>query len=255
MSRPWRDVVDEARRLADLGAVELNLVGQNVNAYDGGVPLAGLIGKIAAIDGVRRIRFTTSYPSEMTPDMMDLFAAEPKLMPLLYLPMQSASDRILRLMNRRYTAGEYFAIAEKLPPNVRLSSDFIVGVPTETDEDFALTLAAVKRAGFIQSFAFRYSPRPGTAAARMDDQVPQSIKTERIKLLLGALRESQDAFNKSFKGRTTGALFTEARGSEIIGRNEYQQVVIARGSSNAIGKILPVKVKRASYANLRGALI
>ncbi|MDR0367258.1 MAG: tRNA (N6-isopentenyl adenosine(37)-C2)-methylthiotransferase MiaB [Rickettsiales bacterium] len=257
-SRPWREVLGEVENLVSLGAVEINLVGQNVNAYDGGVSLASLIRKVAEIRGLRRIRFTTSYPSLMTGELVGLFAAEPKLMPLLYLPMQSGSDAVLEKMNRKYTLAEYFAIVEKMAkvaPRVKFSSDFIVGFPGETDNDFQATLDAVRNIKFIQSFSFRYSPRPNTAAAKMDGQVPLAVKTERIVELQKLLRSCQDEFNKSFVGRETEALFTERMEDELLGRNEYQQMVIVKADSARVGEIRRVAVDRASYANLRGTVL
>jgi tRNA-2-methylthio-N6-dimethylallyladenosine synthase len=253
--RPVADVIAEAERLADLGAVELNLVGQNVNSYP---DLAGLIREIAKIGGVRRIRFTTSYPSKMTEELVQLFAEEDKLMPLLYLPMQSGSDRILKLMNRKYTREQYIALAthiRQVAPRVKLSSDFIVGFPGESEEDFQDTLSAIREIGFVQSFSFRYSPRPGTVAAKMDDQIPLPVKSRRIAEIQWLLRAQQDEFNKTFIGGETEALFTEIDGDSAIGRNEYQQLVIAPGGAELVGRIAKVKVESASYANLRGKIV
>jgi tRNA-2-methylthio-N6-dimethylallyladenosine synthase len=260
VSRPMAQVVEEAGRLALGGAVEINLLGQNVDAYDGGGTLADAIREIAKIPQIRRIRYTTSYPSKIDDGIIALYASEPKLMPLASLPMQSGSDRILSAMRRRYTREGYMGILAKIRaarPDARFSSDFIVGFPGESDADFEETLSAAKEAGFIQSFAFKYSPRPGTPAADMPDQVPEEIKDKRIYALLTRLRANQDRFNKSCIGGEMEVLFTERgkREGEIMGRNEYMQPVMADGPESLIGKIARVRIERASYANLRGRII
>ncbi|MCL2439807.1 MAG: tRNA (N6-isopentenyl adenosine(37)-C2)-methylthiotransferase MiaB [Alphaproteobacteria bacterium] len=249
--REFDDVMEEARHLASHGAVELNLLGQNVGTFP---ELPRLIREIAEINDVGRIRFTTTHPRTITTELLQLFAVEPKLMPLLYLPMQSGSDRILKLMNRKYTAAEYFDIVDRLTtiaPHVRISSDFIVGFPGEEDSDFEATLAAIRRVGFIQSFSFIYSPRPGTAAAKMNGQVPLDIKNARIAEIQKLLREQQDKFNRSFIGRDTNVLITNATEDRgFAGRNEYQQLCLMNGDFK-IGEIVKMKVGHASYANLR----
>jgi tRNA-2-methylthio-N6-dimethylallyladenosine synthase len=257
VSRPIEQVVAEARSLAAGGTVEINLLGQNVDAYDGGGFLADAIREIARIPEIRRIRYTTSYPSKIDDDVAALYASEPKLMPLLSLPMQSGSDRILKAMRRQYTREGYMGILKKIRsarPDVKFSSDFIVGFPGETDEDFEQTLSAAKEAGFIQSFAFKYSPRPGTPAASMQNQVPEETKNKRIYALLSLLRANQDKFNRSCIGSEMEVLFTERgkNAGEIAGRNEYMQPVIANGPESTIGKIARVRIESASYANLHG---
>jgi tRNA-2-methylthio-N6-dimethylallyladenosine synthase len=259
VSRPLASVVEEAKKLAAGGAVEINLLGQNVDAYEGGGTLADAIREIAGISEIRRIRYTTSYPSKIDDAMVALYASEPKLMPLVSLPMQSGSDRILFAMRRRYTREEYMGILAKIRsvrPDVRFSSDFIVGFPGETDEDFQKTLSAVEEAEFIQSFAFKYSPRSGTPAAEMPGQVPDEVKDKRIYALLGRLRASQDRFNRSCAGMDMDVLFTERgkKDGEIMGRNEYMQPVIAEGTEKLLGKIARVRIERGSYANLRGTI-
>jgi tRNA-2-methylthio-N6-dimethylallyladenosine synthase len=264
VSRPVADVMREAENLDRLGALEINLLGQNVSSYNGmdedgrQCNLAGLIRKIAKLPNVRRIRYTTSHPSRMPDELIGLFASEPKLMPLLSLPIQSGSNRILKLMNRKYTHEGYMEIVRKIKaaaPAVRISSDFIVGFPGETDKDFEDTLDIARQAGFIQSFSFKYSARPGTPAASMPGQVPPDVKKERLLILQKLLRSIQDEFNKSSVGRTTEALFTEKGGNGMAaGRNEYQQMVIVPDMPGIAGTIRKVSIKSASYANLKGEI-
>ena len=267
VSRPISDVVAEVSHLASLGAIEVNLLGQNVDSYNGldnfGTPsnLAALIKQIAQIDGIKRIRYTTSYPSKISDDMITLHATESKLMPLVYLPIQAGSDTILHRMNRKYTRAQYLDIITKLKsanPNIQISSDFIVGFPGETEDDFAQTLDIVNRVHFIQCYAFKYSPRPDTPAAIMPDQIVPDIKSDRLRRLQSALRKSQDSFNRSCIGRDMSVLFLEQSKVDpscIIGKNEYLQPVIVKATSNIIGKICTVHIKDASYANLIGELI
>ena len=258
-SRPAKDVLAEAENLAARGAVELNLLGQNVNAYNGGMTLAALVREVAKLPQILRLRYTTSYPSLMTDEMAALHGAEPKLAPLLYLPMQSGSDRVLKNMNRKYTRAQYMDIVGKFRranPQMRISSDFIVGFPGETDADFEETLGAVREIGFIQSFSFKFSPREGTPAAGMDGQVPDEVKTERIMRLQSLLRAGQDAFNRSCSRRRQEVLWTEISPSgELVGRNGYQQLCIARPGGKAaelLGRMTSFTPESASYANLRG---
>ena len=267
VSRPISDVVAEASHLASLGAVEVNLLGQNVDSYNGaddfGNPsnLASLISMVAKIDGIKRIRYTTSYPSKISDDMIALHATEPKLMPLVYLPIQSGSNTVLHKMNRKYTREQYLDIIAKLKSansDIQISSDFIVGFPGETDDDFEQTLDMVNRVHFIQCYAFKYSPRPNTPAATMPNQIEPDIKSARLHRLQSLLRKSQDSFNRSCIGRTMNVLFLEQSkvdSSCIIGKNEYLQPVIVKASTSIIGKILPVHITDASYANLSGELL
>lgn len=266
ISRPVADVLSEASNLNDLGVIELNLVGQNVNAYngvdEGGTPstLAKLLIEIAKLPNIERIRYTTSYPSESTDELIELHKIESKLMPLLYLPIQSGSNKILKAMNRKYTLESYKELITKFKnanEAIQISSDFIVGFPNETEEDFDATLEIVKFAKFIQSYCFKYSPRPNTAAAKMDNQIPLRTKQERLKRLQDVLRENQEQFNKSCIGKTMKVLFT-SKGKlkgEIVGKNEYLQPVIVAGDEGLIGTIQNVKIIEASYANLRGNVV
>ena len=267
ISRNENDVLKEVEHLANLGAIEFNLLGQNVDCYNGldengnKSSLAKLIKKIAKIDGVQRIRYTTSYPSEFSDEMIKLHKNEPKLMPLVYLPIQSGSNEILHKMNRRYTREEYLDLIEKLKtanPDIQISSDFIVGFPNETEADFQKTLDIVKRVKFIQCYAFKYSPRPNTVAAKMDGQIDNKVKAERLKRLQTELRKHQDNFNKSCIGRVMRVLFSDVSKTNpdcIIGKNEYLQPVIVKADASFVGTVQNVKIESASYANLQGKII
>lgn len=267
VSRPVADIVKEAKHLNDLGVLEINLLGQNVDSFNGlnenGKPatLADVIKEIAKLPNIKRIRYTTSYPSKITDDMIELHKTEKKLMPLVYLPIQSGSNEILHKMNRKYTREKYLEIIEKLKsanPSIQISSDFIVGFPNETDNDFEETLDVVKQVKFVQCYAFKYSPRPNTPAATMDGQIDNKIKADRLRKLQQELRKSQDEFNKSCVGKIMQVLFTdESKVDEnfIVGKNEYLQPVIVKGDKNLIGTIQNVKITSGNYANLKGEII
>ncbi len=266
VSRNEKDILSEIENLQNLGAIEVNLLGQNVDCYNGldenGKPsnLAGIISKVAKFDNVKRIRYTTSYPSKFSDDMIELHRNEKKLMPLVYLPIQSGSNEILKKMNRKYTREQYLFIVEKLKnanPDIQISSDFIVGFPNETEEDFQQTLDIVKKVQFIQCYAFKYSPRPNTPAQKMDGQIDNKIKSERLKRLQYELRKSQDKFNKSCVGRVMSVLFTDVSKTNpeyIIGKNEYLQPVIVKAYKSLLGSIQNVKITSGSYANLKGEI-
>ncbi len=267
ISRNEDDILKEVKHLANLGAIEFNLLGQNVDCYNGlnsngeKSNLSLLIKKIAKIDGVKRIRYTTSYPSEFSDEMIELHKNEPKLMPLVYLPIQSGSNEVLHKMNRRYTREQYLDLIEKLKtanPDIQISSDFIVGFPNETEEDFKQTLDIVKRVKFIQCYAFKYSPRPNTVAAKMDAQIDNKVKADRLRRLQIELRKIQDGFNKSCIGKVMSVLFSDVSKTNpdcIIGKNEYLQPVIVKADAGLIGTIQNVKIESASYANLQGKII
>ena len=214
-SRPVAAVLDEARGLAAGGCVEVTLLGQNVNAYHGAGPdgapwsLARLVHALADIDGLRRIRYTTSHPREMTDDLIAAHADCAALMPYLHLPAQAGSDRILAAMNRQYTAAEYMDRISALRaarPDIALSGDFIVGFPGESEDDFEATLDLVRRVGYAQAYSFKYSPRPGTPAAELADQVPEQDKSRRLDMLQALLNEQQLAFNRASVGQTMAVL-------------------------------------------------
>ncbi len=267
-SRPAADVEAEARRLVAAGAREIVLLGQNVNAYhgaDGGsgtgeLDLAGLIGRLAAIEGLCRLRYTTSHPRDMTPALIRAHGAQPKLMPFLHLPVQSGSDRILAAMNRGHSADRYRRLVDAIrdsQPAIALSSDFIVGFPGESEADFEATLALVREVGFAQAFSFKYSPRPGTPAASRADHVPDEVKAERLGRLQSLLDEQKRHFNASVVGRTLPVLF-EKRGrhaGQIAGRTPHMQWLHADGDEALIGAAVEVAVTNASANGLGGALV
>ncbi|MEP6102399.1 tRNA (N6-isopentenyl adenosine(37)-C2)-methylthiotransferase MiaB, partial [Parasphingorhabdus sp.] len=215
ISRPWSDLVDEAKALVDGGAREITLLGQNVNAWTGDDEkgqhqgLDGLIRALDKISGLKRIRYMTSHPNDMTDGLIAAHGDVEKLMPFLHLPVQSGSDRILKAMNRSHSAQSYLTILEKmrkLRPDVALSGDFIVGFPGETDQDFEETLQIVRDANYAMAFSFKYSPRPGTPAAGMDEQIAPEVMDERLQRLQALLNEQQYAFNQDTIGRTTNIL-------------------------------------------------
>ena len=264
-SRPARAVIDEARRQVAAGVREITLLGQNVNAYhgiDGG--LAALIRALAAIDGLERIRYTTSHPRDMDDALILAHAEIPALMPNLHLPAQSGSDAILARMNRRHTAADYLRIVEALRrarPDIALSSDFIVGHPGESERDFEATLALVREAGFAQAYSFKYSPRPGTPAAEMDGQVPEAEKSDRLARLQSLLNDQQLAFNRRAVGTTVPVLFDRPgkRPRQLAGRSPHMQSVhvdcAGAGEAAALfGTIAPVAVEAAHANSLAGRL-
>ncbi|MBD5405164.1 tRNA (N6-isopentenyl adenosine(37)-C2)-methylthiotransferase MiaB [bacterium] len=267
VSRSIPSIIEEAKGLCELGVVEINLLGQNVDSFNGvdenGNPstLGDLIKRVVTLPSVKRIRYTTSYPSKITDDMIELHRTEKKLMPLVYLPIQSGSNEILHKMNRKYTREKYLEIIEKLKnanPSIQISSDFIVGFPTETEEDFKATLDIVKKVKFIQCYAFKYSPRPNTPAAVMDGQIDNKVKADRLRRLQMELRKNQDAFNKSCVGKVMSVLFTEVSKVDsdfVVGKNEYLQPVIVKGDKSLLGTIRDVKITAGSYANLKGEII
>ncbi|HUB96431.1 MAG TPA: tRNA (N6-isopentenyl adenosine(37)-C2)-methylthiotransferase MiaB [Stellaceae bacterium] len=264
-SRPGADVVAEARRLVALGAAEITLLGQNVNAYHGEAPdggswgLGALVRALACIEGLHRIRYTTSHPRDVDEALVAAHAEVPQLMPFLHLPVQSGSDRVLAAMNRRHRADDYRATIDRLRrarPDLALSSDFIVGFPGETDEDFDATLALVREIGFAQAFSFKYSRRPGTPAAAMAGQVPDAVKTERLAALQALLRDGQLRFNRSMVGRVLPVLF-EKRGrhfGQLVGRSPYLQPVHAAAPSDLVGRIVPVEIAGVEPNSLAGVV-
>jgi tRNA-2-methylthio-N6-dimethylallyladenosine synthase len=264
-SRPVSAVVAEARRLVAMGSREITLLGQNVNAYHGTGSdgkdwgLGRLIRVLAEIDGLHRIRYTTSHPRDMDDALIEAHRDVPQLMPFLHLPVQSGSDRILAAMNRRHTADEYRSLIERLrtvQPELALSSDFIVGFPGETDAEFAATLRLVNDISFSQAFSFKYSPRPGTPAAAISDQVPEEIKRDRLESLQQLLRAQQDAFNHAQLGRTLPVLI-EGSGRQprqLLGRSPYLQPVHFDGPDHRIGYVADVCIAEIMTNSLRGTL-
>ena len=266
MSRPVEDILKEARRLVQTGSLELNLLGQNVNSYHGEDVqgkernLAYLLNKVAEIDGLERLRYTTSYPADVDDDLIDCHKNLKKLMPYLHLPIQSGSDEILKKMNRRHTSGDYLKVVEKLKkanPDIGMSSDFIVGFPGETDEDFKKTLDVVNEVKYIQAFSFKYSKRPGTPAAVMENQIEEKVKKERLQILQDLLFDYQTKFNESSVGKVMPVLF-ESKGrhkGQLTGRTPYMQNLYATADNSLINKIVNVRIVGASMNSLSGEVI
>ena len=258
ISRPWQDVVDEAHQLVDAGAREIVLLGQNVNAWaDESRGLADLIRTLAKIDGLERIRYTTSHPADMTDALIAAHGEIDELMPYLHLPVQSGSNRILRAMNRSHTAETYLAILDKMSkarPDIALSGDFIVGFPGETEDDFEATLRIVDEARYAAAYSFKYSPRPGTPAASMEDQIAREIMDERLQRLQDRINTHQLAFNRSKVGCETQILI-ERRGKlpgQMIGRSPWLQSVHLETSAQP-GDIIDVTLVAAGPNSMSGA--
>jgi tRNA-2-methylthio-N6-dimethylallyladenosine synthase len=259
ISRPWNDVVAEAHALADAGAREIVLLGQNVNAWsDGRRGLADLIRALAKIDGLERIRYTTSHPADMTDALIAAHGEVEKLMPYLHLPVQSGSNRILRAMNRSHTAETYLAILERMRavrPDVALSGDFIVGFPGETEEDFEATLRIVDEVRYASAYSFKYSARPGTPAAVMEGQIPRELMDERLQRLQERINAHQIAFNTKKVGVDTQVL-VERKGrhdGQMIGRSPWLQSVHVETGARP-GEILEVTLVAAGPNSMTGAV-
>ncbi len=265
-SRPVNEVIAEAKKLVDGGTLEINLLGQNVNSYHGEDEsgkernLAYLLNKLHDIEGLKRIRYTTSYPADVNDELIDCHKNLEKLMPYLHLPIQSGSDVILKAMNRRHDRQQYLEIIDKLKqanPNLGFSSDFIVGFPGETDEDFQATLDVVDRVKYIQAFSFKYSRRPGTPASLMDNQVEEKVKKERLQILQDKLFDYQLKFNKEMVGKIVPVLFeTKGRHSgQLTGRTPYMQNLYAEADKNLLNKIVEVKIEQATMNSLSGKIV
>ena len=264
-SRPAAQIAEEARRLAGNGVVEITLLGQNVNAYRGEGPdgtkwgLAQLIRHLSRIEGVKRLRYTTSHPRDMDDDLISAHGDVEALMPYLHLPVQSGSDRILGAMNRGHTTADYLRIVSRLREvrrDIALSSDFIVGFPGESDGDFEASLALVREVGYAQAFSFKYSARPGTPAAAVARQIPDTIKDDRLQKLQALLTQQQNAFNQSCAGATLSVLFEKPgrRHGQGVGRSPYLQPVHVDGAAPLIGELRSVKIIEVLPNSLRGAL-
>ncbi|AIL64937.1 (Dimethylallyl)adenosine tRNA methylthiotransferase MiaB [Rickettsiales bacterium Ac37b] len=259
-SRPVSAIFREAVKLVEQGALEITLLGQNVNAYNGvGInneesDLGQLIKILAKIDGLKRIRYTTSHPRSMHDSLFDAHANEEKLMPFLHLPIQSGSDRMLSAMNRKHSVEYYLNIIRRLRlyrKDIRISSDFIVGYPGETDEDFQQTLELIEEVNYASCYSFKYSPRPGTPAAQLSNQVPEEIKSERLAKLQALTNKQQEEFNRSSIGTITEVLFDrEGRhANQIIGKTPYMQPVYMNDNSY-FGKIAKVLLTNLSSNSL-----
>lgn len=265
-SRHAKDIYHEAKTMVNKGAKEIYLLGQNVNAYHGKYTeheeynLADLIHYISKINGLERIRYTTSHPKDMNDQLISLHGTEKKLMPFLHLPVQSGSNKILASMNRKHTREEYFTIIDKLRvarPDIVMSSDFIIGFPGETDEDFADTLDLVRKVGYGQCFSFKYSPRPGTPASVMQ-QVPEAAKTERLSALQKELFSQQLKLNQSSVGKILPVLFIKngKYQGDIVGKTPYMQsAYVENADTNLIGKIVNVKINHGMEISLSGTLV
>jgi tRNA-2-methylthio-N6-dimethylallyladenosine synthase len=265
-SRPVDMVLAEARRLVATGTREVTLLGQNVNAYHGETAdgniwgLGRLIRELADIDGLDRIRYTTSHPLDMDDDLIAAHGDVPQLMPYLHLPIQSGSNHILREMNRRHDRDVYLALIDRLRavrPDIAMSGDFIVGFPGESDRDFADTLSLVNAVGYASAYSFKYSPRPGTPAATTDQQVPEAVKSERLESLQQLLNAQQLAFNKTTEGRVVDVLVERAggRAGQMAGRSPYMQAINFVGTADQIGKILSCRLSAARQNSMSGEII
>ena len=263
-SRPVAGIVEEARRLAAAGVRELTLIGQNVNSYHGQGPdgrvwsLGRLLFRIAEVEGIARLRYTTSHPRDVDDELVVAHRDLPALMPYLHLPLQAGADRTLAAMNRKHTAAEYRRIVDKVRavrPDIALSSDFIVGFPGETDADFVETLRVVAAVGFASAFSFKYSPRPGTPAAEMHAQVPEAVKAERLARLQELLETQRQAFNRGTLGRTLDVLLEKPgrHPGQIAGKTPYLQTVQIEGAQRRIGEVVPVVIERTGSNSLFGA--
>ena len=261
-SRPSKDILLEAKALVKAGAKEIMLLGQNVNCWhgDAGRDLGDLIRDMAKIRGLKRIRYTTSYPSKMTQNLINAHADTPKLMPYIHLPIQAGSDKTLKAMNRQYTVAEYEKIVaafRAVRPDIAISSDFIVGFPGETEEDFEQTLQLVKRVKYASSFSFKFSARPGTPASLMKNQIPEEVKTRRLMKLQKLLQSQQRAFNEATVGKELEVLLTEhgkERG-QLVGYSPYMQGTVVKASLKMLGEIVRVKITSASATALTGEIV
>jgi len=259
-SRPFNQILDEAKYLADNGAREIILLGQNVNAYDNeGYRLSDLILNIEKLSEIKRVRYTTSHPKDMTEDLIEAYKTSKKLMPLVHLPVQSGSNKILESMNRKHSIEEYLSTFDKLKeinPKIEFSSDFIIGYPGEEDQDFKDTIRLIERIKFINSYSFIFSPRPGTVAENLE-LIEKKISIERLEKIQAILFENQIRMNKSLEDKVIDVLvenLTEDK-SKAFGRSEYMTSVIFNGKKNDIGKIVQVRIKDSNRNTLFGEVI
>jgi tRNA-2-methylthio-N6-dimethylallyladenosine synthase len=266
VSRPVAKITDDVRRLADNGVREITLIGQNVNAFHGEGPdgkpwpLGKLLHHLAEIRGIARLRYTTSHPCDVDDSLIAAHRDLPALMPYLHLPVQSGSDRILVAMNRKHTVAEYRRVIEKfraVRPDMAFSSDFIVGFPSETEEDFAATLALVDQIGYASAYSFKYSPRPGTPAAEMQGMVDAASMDQRLAQLQQLIDSQQSAFNAACLGKTLDVLFEQAgrRAGQIVGRSAYLQPVHVMAAPDIIGQVRPVTVTGLERYSFFGELL
>ena len=259
-SRPFQQIIDEAKYLSEKGTKEIVLLGQNVNAYnDGKNRLSNLIMEIEKIQDIKRIRYTTSHPKDMTEDLIDVYKNSQKLMPLVHLPVQSGSDKILKSMNRKHTIKDYLHIFEKLKninSKIEFSSDFIIGYPGEKEEDFENTLSLIEKVNFINSYSFIFSARPGTVAFDLE-LTDKKTSIQRLETIQNKLYENQMNRNKLFKNQTINVLvenLTDDK-TQTFGRSEYMTSVVFNGNKEHIGKIVPVKINKFNRTTLFGEII
>lgn len=268
ISRPVDDILQEIISLTNGGVKEITLLGQNVNSYNGvdssgnACNLSQLLRKIAQISGVKRLRYTTSHPKDITDDLLEAYKDLDILMPFLHLPVQSGSDKILTDMNRCYSSYDYLKCIEKLRnarPDIAFSSDFIVGFPGETDEDFEQTISLVEEVMYAQAYSFKYSPRPNTRAAIMENQIPEEIKEERLAILQNLLNAQQKQYNDQFVGLETTVLLEKEgkHDQQLVGKTPYYQAVSMHNmnAEYAIGDIVKVKIIDSLSHSLSGEII
>ncbi len=266
-SRPVADVVHEVRDLVEnKGAMDVMLLGQNVNAYHGAdgegktLSLAGLMARLSEIEGLHRIRYMTSHPRDMSEDLLFAHRDLPKVMPYLHLPIQAGSDAVLKKMNRGHKAADYLAVLDKLRsyrPDMAFSGDFIVGFPGETDEDFQDTLRVAESVGYASAYSFKYSPRPGTPAADRDDQVPEDVKEKRLSVLQTLLNRSAEAFNRACVGKEMDVILDREGREEgqMLGRSPYLQSVHVANAEAFAGQLVRVRITHATGSSLKGELV
>ncbi len=259
-SRPFTQIINEAKYLAEQGAKEIILLGQNVNSYQNeNKRLSNIILEIEKLDQIERIRYTTSHPADMTDDLINIYKDSKKLMPLIHLPVQSGSNKVLNLMNRKHTIKEYINIYERLKkinPLVKFSSDFIIAYPGEEDKDFNETLDLIREVKFINSYSFIFNPRPGTVAENLET-IDKKTSLKRLEKVQNELFYYQNDMNRSLENKIINVLVenqTKDR-SKVFGRSEYMTSVVFNGKKDDIGKILPVRIKKSNRSTLFGEII
>ena len=259
-SRPFNQILNEAKYLADNGTKEIILLGQNVNAYNNeGYRLSDLILNIEKLTEIKRVRYTTSHPKDMTKDLIEVYKTSKKLMPLVHLPVQSGSNKILKLMNRKHTIDQYLGTFDKLKeinPNIEFSSDFIIAYPGEEDKDFKDTFKLIEKVKFINSYSFVFSPRPGTVAENLD-LIEKKTSIERLEKIQKVLFENQIRMNKSFENKVIDVLVENLTDdqSKVFGRSEYMTSVIFNGKKSDIGKIVQVRITDSNRSTLFGEIL
>jgi tRNA-2-methylthio-N6-dimethylallyladenosine synthase len=256
-SRPFKQIMDEVKYLADTGTQEIILLGQNVNAYSNEkYKLSNLILEIEKCSDIKRIRYTTSHPKDMSDDLIEVYKYSKKLMPLVHLPVQSGSNKVLDLMNRKHTINEYYKIYDqlkKINSNIQFSSDFIIGYPGEDEDDFNDTFELIQKIKFINSYSFIFSPRPGTVAADLK-LIDKKISMERLEKIQSQLYDNQMHMNKSLEDKTINVLVENLTddAKQVFGRSEYMTSVVFNGKKDDVGKIVPVKIIKSNRSTLFG---